>query len=333
MSKERVSCLLERAFSFQSQAHDWFESEKEKLLPQVSAAETDQLDALYKSASTALGKEFEHNSGDKEQELWAMVLKPSDKLADFASRYYRLAKETRVDLGKAVRSLKVAVQRCAPTLASQIDFDMLQLGNEVSQDKDIAYAKRLSWIQAMNEQSGTSSNASRGAREAEPQEVRYIDRPCILPGHEYHSMHDCKTLRHQAQQVKQVQQHVQHSHGRGRRGERISMHTPATMHSNATYNHNTSTHDAQQAGLQHQIVDLSRVVQGMHALLTTHNVGAGLGRGYNNNSAPHATHQHFAAMNTQQQQSAGYGRGGGGCAPGRGGGCRIPERFVNVLGQ
>ena len=58
MSKDRVSCLLERAFSFQSQAHDWFESEKEKLLPQVSAAETDQLDALYKSVSTSIGKEF-----------------------------------------------------------------------------------------------------------------------------------------------------------------------------------------------------------------------------------------------------------------------------------
>ena len=255
-----------------------------------------------------------------------MVLKPSDNLADFASRYCRLAKKTRMDTGKAVRRLKIAVQRCVPTLASQIDFDMLQLGNEVSLDKIIAYAKRLSRIQAMDEESRTSSNASRGAREAEPQEVRYIDRPCILPGHEHHSMHECKTLRIQAQQVKQVQQHVQHSHGRGRRGERISMHTPATMHSNATYNHNTSTHDAQQAGLQHQIVDLSRVVQGMHALLTTHNVGAGLGRGYNNNSAPHATHQHFAAMNTQQQQSAGYGRGGGGRAPGRGGGGRIPRR-------
>ena len=118
----------------------------------------------------------------------------------------------------------------------------------------------------MDEQSGTSSNASRGAREAEPQEVRYIDRPCILPGHEYHSMHECKTLRLQAQQ-----------HGRGSRGEHISMHTPAAMHSNATYNHNNSTHDAQQAGLQQQIADLSRAVQGMHALLTTQNVGAGLG--------------------------------------------------------
>ena len=118
---------------------------------------------------------------------------------------------------------------------------------------------------------------------------------------------------------------MQHSHGRGSRGEHISMHTPAAMHSNATYNHNTSTHDAQQAGLQQQIADLSRAVQGMHALLTTQNVGAGLGGGYNNNSAPHATQQHFAAMNTQQQQSAGYGRGGGGRAPGRGGG-RIPGR-------
>ena len=66
-----------------------------------------------------------------------MVLKPSDNLADFASTYYRLAKETRVVTGKAVRRLKVAVQRCAPTLASQIDFDMLQLGNEVSLDKVI----------------------------------------------------------------------------------------------------------------------------------------------------------------------------------------------------
>jgi hypothetical protein len=203
---------------------------------------------------------------------------------------------------------------------------MLQLGNEVSLDTVIAYAKRLSRIQAMDEQSGTLSNASRGAREAELQEVRYIDRPCILPGHEYHSMHECKTLRLQAQQAKQVQQHVQHSHGRGSRGEHISMHTPAAMHSNATYNHNTSTHDAQQAGLQQQIADLSRAVQGMHALLTTQNVGAGLGGGYNNNSAPHATQQHFAAMNTQQQQSAGYGRGGGGCAPSRGDGGRIPGR-------
>ena len=52
-----------------------------------------------------------------------MVLKPSDNLADFASRYYRLAKETCVDTGKAVRRLKAAVQQCAPTLASQIDFD------------------------------------------------------------------------------------------------------------------------------------------------------------------------------------------------------------------
>jgi len=179
----------------------------------------------------------------------------------------------------------------------------------------------------MDEQSGTSSNASRGAREAEPQEVRYIDRPCILPGHEYHSMHECITLRHPAQQAKQAQQHVQHSHGRGSRGEHISMHTPNAMHSNATYNHNTSTHDAQQAGLQQQIADLSRAVQGMHALLTTQNVGAGLGGGYNNNSAPHGYQQHFAAMNTQQQQSAGYGRGGGGCAQGRGGGGRIPGRF------
>jgi len=135
MSKERVSGLLERAFPFQSQAHDWYESEKEELLAQVSAAETDQLDALHRSVSTALGKEFEHILGDKEQELWAMVLKPSDNLADFASRYYRLAKETRVDTGKAVRRLKVAVQRCAPTLASQIDVEMLQLGNEVSLDK------------------------------------------------------------------------------------------------------------------------------------------------------------------------------------------------------
>jgi len=67
----------------------------------------------------------------------------------------------------------------------------------VSLDKVIAYAKRLSRIQAMDEQSGTSSNASRGAREAEPQEVRYgkCDHPYILPGHEYHSMHECKTLR------------------------------------------------------------------------------------------------------------------------------------------
>ena len=103
---------------------------------------------------------------------------------------------------------------------------MLQLGNEVSLDTVIAYAKRLSRIQAMDEQSGTLSNASRGAREAELQEVRYIDRPCILPGHEYHSMHECKTLRLQAQQAKQVQQHVQHSHGRGSSGEHISMHTP-----------------------------------------------------------------------------------------------------------
>jgi hypothetical protein len=140
-----------------------------------------------------------------------------------------------VDTGKAVRKLKVAVQRCAPTLASQIDFDMLQLGNEVSLDKVIAYAKRLSRIKAMNEQSGTSSNDSKCAREAELQKVRYIDRPCILPGHEYHSMHKCKTLRLQAQQAKQVQQHVHHSHGRGSRGEHIS------MQSNATYNHNTSS--------------------------------------------------------------------------------------------
>ena len=234
MSKERVSGLLERAFPFQSQAHDWYESEKEELLAQVSAAETDQLDALHRSVSTALGKEFEHILGDKEQELWAMVLKPSDNLADFASRYYRLAKETRVDTGKAVRRLKVAVQRCAPTLASQIDFDMLQLGNEVSQDKDIAYAKRLSRIQAMDEQSGTSSSASRVVKEAQPQEVRYIDRPCILPGHEYHSMHECKTLRHQAQQVKQMQQQGSHGHGRGRRGEHISKLNPSAMHSNAT---------------------------------------------------------------------------------------------------
>jgi len=314
MSKERVSDLLERAIPFQSQPHDWYESKKEELLAQVSAAETDQLDALYRLFSTAIG--FEHILGDKEQELWAMVLKPSDNLADFASRYCRLAKKTRVDTGKAVRLLKVAVQRCAPTLASQKDFDMLQLEDEVSLDKVIAYAKRLSRIQAMDEQSGTS-NASRGAREAEPQEVRYIDRPCILPGHGYHSMHECKTLRLQAQQAKQAQQHVQHSHGRGSRGEHISMHTPAAMHSNATYNHNTSTHDAQQAGLQQQIADLSRAVQGMHVLLTTQNVGAGFGGGYNNNSAPHATRQHFAAMNTQQQKSAGYGRGGGGCAPGR----------------
>jgi len=33
-----------------------------------------------------------------------------------------------------------------------------------------------------------------------------------------------------------------------------------------------------------------------------------------------ASQQHFAAMNTQQQQSAGYGRGGGGRTSGRGGG-------------
>ena len=131
----------------------------------------------------------------------------------------------------------------------------------------------------MDEQSGTSSSASRVVKEAQPQEVRYIDRPCILPGHEYHSMHECKTLRLQAQQAKQAQQHVQHSHGRGSRGEHISMHTPNAMHSNATYNHNTSTHDAQQAGLQQQIADLSRAVQGMHALLTTQIVGAGLGGG------------------------------------------------------
>jgi len=102
----------------------------------------------------ALGKEFEHILRDKEQELWAMVLKSSDNLADFASKYYKLAKETCVDIGKAVRMLKVAVQRCAPTLASQIDFDLLQLGNEVSLDKAIEYAKRLSRIQAMDEQSG-----------------------------------------------------------------------------------------------------------------------------------------------------------------------------------
>ena len=105
------------------------------------------------------------------------------------------------------------------------------------------------------------------------------------------------------------------------------MHTPAAMHSNATYNHNTSTHDAQQAGLQQQIADLSRVVQGMHALLTTQNVGAGLGGGYNNNSAPHATQQHFAAMNTQQQQSAGYGSGGGGRIPGRPSPCNLCGRL------
>ena len=177
----------------------------------------------------------------------------------------------------------------------------------------------------MDEQSGTSSSASRVVKEAQPQEVRYIDRPCILPGHEYHSMHECKTLRHQAQLVKQTQQQVSHGHGRGHRGEHISKLNPAAMHSNATYNHNTSTHDAQQAGLQRQVADLSRAVQGMHALLTTQNVGAGLGGGYNNSSAPHAT-QHFAAMNTQQQQSAGYGKGGGGRAPGRGGGGRIPRR-------
>ena len=53
---------------------------------------------------------------------------------------------------------------------------MLQLGNEVSLDKVIAYAKMLSKIQAMDEQSGTSSSASRVAKEAQPQEVRYIDR-------------------------------------------------------------------------------------------------------------------------------------------------------------
>ena len=58
MSKEKVSGLLERAFPFQSQAHDWHECEKEELLAQVSAAETDQLDALYKSVSTSIGKEF-----------------------------------------------------------------------------------------------------------------------------------------------------------------------------------------------------------------------------------------------------------------------------------
>jgi len=82
MSKERVSGLLEKAYPFQSQAHDWYESEKEELLAQVSAAETDQLDALYRLVSTAIGKEFEHILGDKEQKLWAMVLKPSDNLAD-----------------------------------------------------------------------------------------------------------------------------------------------------------------------------------------------------------------------------------------------------------
>ena len=104
MSKERVSGLLERAFPFQSQAHDWYENKKEELLAQVSAVETDQLDALYRSVSTAIGKEFEHILGDKEQELWVMVLKPSDNLADFASKNYRLAKETRVDTGKAVQA-------------------------------------------------------------------------------------------------------------------------------------------------------------------------------------------------------------------------------------
>jgi hypothetical protein len=37
----------------------------------------------------------------------------------------------------------------------------------------------------------------------------------------------------------------------------------------------------------------------MHVLLTTQNVGAGLGGDYNNNPASHASQQQFAAMNTQ----------------------------------
>jgi hypothetical protein len=45
-------------------------------------------------------------------------------------------------------------------------------------------------------------------------------------------------------------------------------------------------HDAQQTGLQQQVADLSRAVQGMHALLTTQSVGAGLGGGLTTKTLP-----------------------------------------------
>lgn len=146
--------------------------------------------------SIALEKDFEHTLGDKEQVLWVMVLKTTDNLADFASRYHRLATETRADNGKAVRRLKLVVQKCAPALASQIDFDLLNLGNEVSLDKVIECAKRPSRIQAIDKQTqGSSPSTRKAAKEVEPTEVRYIDRPCFLPGHETHPLHECKTLK------------------------------------------------------------------------------------------------------------------------------------------
>ena len=52
-----------------------------------------------------------------------------------------------------------------------------------------------------------------------------------------------------------------------------------------------------------------------HACVADHSkCGRGLGgAGYNNNPAPLTSQQQFAAMNSQQQQSAGkYGRGSGG---------------------
>jgi len=225
--KTRVSGLLEKAFPFHSEAHEWYVSKKEVLLAQVSEAGGDQLDALYNVVSTALGKAFAHILGDKVLELQSMRLEPGANLAEFASKFARLATETQADNAanndRTVRMFRTAVHECAPTLASTIDADLLQGDGEVSLSAVIEYARKLARLQAMDKHSNSSSTTSRTTKKVEKPEVRYIEHPCTVPGHTGHSLADCQYLKSLTQQVPQIPVQQGYGRGGGRRGERVAM--------------------------------------------------------------------------------------------------------------
>lgn len=231
LDKQSVSGLLTSSFPFQLLALAWYKGRREEILTQVTTVGQGEIQELCAALSAAKQKDFEHLLDDKDAELRAMVYKKGDNLASFASRFMELVKETGENKETAFKLFRSAIHENAPDLAAQIRSKMLEPGaTALTLEQGIAYAQRLSNLQAQEKKMGTTKVASSSTRkhavavseESATEKVKYVDRPCPLPGHDGHYMHDCRLYK---KNIADLQAQTKVRSAKGQAGMRTAMHT------------------------------------------------------------------------------------------------------------